>query len=57
MLTATSPARVSAPALVGATRGRGAARTGRQRPLRIIVPFGPGGGSDIVRRIVGQIVA
>jgi tripartite-type tricarboxylate transporter receptor subunit TctC len=27
------------------------------RPIRIIVPFGPGGGSDIVGRILGQALA
>ena len=25
-----------------------------QRPIRIIIPFGPGGGSDIIGRIIGQ---
>jgi tripartite-type tricarboxylate transporter receptor subunit TctC len=25
-----------------------------QRPIRIIVAFGPGGGTDIVGRIIGQ---
>jgi tripartite-type tricarboxylate transporter receptor subunit TctC len=27
-----------------------------QQPIRLIVPFGPGGGSDIVARIIGQRV-
>src|SRR4029079_1984553 len=26
------------------------------RPIRIIVPFGPGGGGDIVGRIFGQVL-
>src|SRR5437868_7274736 len=53
MLTRRRLLAVSAVALVGATR---AARGDDwpQRPLRGIVPFGPGGGSDIVGRIVGQ---
>src|SRR5689334_7673103 len=53
MLTRRRLLVVSAAALVGATRvARG--EDWPQRPIRIIVPFGPGGGSDIIGRIVGQ---
>jgi tripartite-type tricarboxylate transporter receptor subunit TctC len=31
-----------------------AAQEWPQRPVRIIIPFGPGGGSDIIGRIIGQ---
>src|SRR5436190_15045416 len=53
MLTRRRLLAVSAVALVGATR---AARGDDwpQRPIRIIVPFGPGGGSAIIGRIIGQ---
>jgi tripartite-type tricarboxylate transporter receptor subunit TctC len=43
----------SAVALLGATRAA-SGEDWPQRPLRVIVPFGPGGGSDIVGRIVAQ---
>jgi tripartite-type tricarboxylate transporter receptor subunit TctC len=33
---------------------RGQAETYPNRPIRLIVPFGPGGGSDYVGRLVGQ---
>src|SRR5262249_8399269 len=53
MLTRRRLLAVSAAALVGATRSaRG--EDWPQRPMRIIVPFGPGGGSDIIGRIIGQ---
>src|SRR2546429_2618481 len=52
MLTRRSLLAVSAAWLLGAADA--AAQEWPQRPLRIIVPFGPGGGSDIVGRIVGQ---
>ena len=53
MLTRRRLLAVSAAALVGATRGaRG--EDWPQRSIRIIVPFGPGGGSDIIGRIIGQ---
>ena len=53
MLTRRRLLAVSAAALVGATRAaRG--EDWPQRPIRIIVPFGPGGGSDIIGRIIGQ---
>jgi tripartite-type tricarboxylate transporter receptor subunit TctC len=53
MLTRRRLLAVSAAALLGAMR----AASGEDwpvRPLRVIVPFGPGGGSDIVGRIVAQ---
>jgi tripartite-type tricarboxylate transporter receptor subunit TctC len=31
-----------------------AAQDWPQRPIRVVVPFGPGGGSDIVGRIIAQ---
>ncbi len=34
--------------------GPAAAQEWPQRPIRIIIPFGPGGGSDIIGRIIGQ---
>src|SRR5262245_62437451 len=54
-LTLTRRRLLAAPAaaLLGAAR----AASGEDwplRPLRVIVPFGPGGGSDIVGRIVAQ---
>src|SRR5215472_2365037 len=53
MLTRRRLLAVSAAALVGATRGaRG--EDWPQRPIRMIVPFGPGGGADIIGRIIGQ---
>jgi tripartite-type tricarboxylate transporter receptor subunit TctC len=53
MLTRRRLLAVSAAALAGATR---AARGDGwpQRSIRIIIPFGPGGGSDIIGRIIGQ---
>ena len=53
MLTRRRLLAVSAAALLGAT----SAASGEDwpvRPLRVIVPFGPGGGSDIIGRIIGQ---
>jgi tripartite-type tricarboxylate transporter receptor subunit TctC len=42
----------SAALVLGA--GDAAAQEWPQRPIRIIIPFGPGGGSDIIGRIIGQ---
>ena len=53
MLTRRRLLAVSAVALLGATRAA-SDEDWPQRPLRVIVPFGPGGGSDIVGRIVAQ---
>src|SRR5262249_52327799 len=53
MLTRRSLLAGSAAVVLG---GVGAARAEDwpQRPLRMIVPFGPGGGADIIGRIVAQ---
>jgi tripartite-type tricarboxylate transporter receptor subunit TctC len=53
MLTRRRLLAVSAVALLGATRAA-SGEDWPQRLLRVIVPFGPGGGSDIVGRIVAQ---
>lgn len=59
--TATTTRRaalLAAPAilgLAGAARGQGAAFP--SRPLRMLIPFPPGGGSDILGRIVAQRMA
>ncbi|MBL8381672.1 MAG: tripartite tricarboxylate transporter substrate binding protein [Burkholderiales bacterium] len=42
-------------ALLGAVPAQ--AQTGAARPLRIIVPFGPGTGTDILARVVGERAA
>src|SRR5262249_52924116 len=52
MLTRRSLLAVSAAWLFGA--GDAAAQDWPQRPVRVIVPFGPGGGADIIGRIVAQ---
>jgi tripartite-type tricarboxylate transporter receptor subunit TctC len=53
MLTRRRLLAVCAAAGLGSTRAA-KAQDWPQRPVRIIVPFGPGGGSDIIGRIVGQ---
>src|SRR5215510_5475845 len=52
MLTRRNLLAVSAAWLFGA--GAAAAQDWPQRPVRMIVPFGPGGGADIIGRIVAQ---
>src|SRR6266536_4606451 len=52
MLTRRSLLAVSAAWLLGAADA--AAQDWPQRPVRVIVPFGPGGGADIIGRIVAQ---
>jgi tripartite-type tricarboxylate transporter receptor subunit TctC len=53
MLTRRRLLAVSAAAWLGGTRAA-RAQDWPQRPVRIIIPFGPGGGSDIIGRIVAQ---
>jgi tripartite-type tricarboxylate transporter receptor subunit TctC len=53
MLTRRKLLAVSAAALLLGT-GDAAAQDWPQRPVRVIVPFGPGGGADIIGRIVAQ---
>jgi tripartite-type tricarboxylate transporter receptor subunit TctC len=53
MLTRRGLLALSAAALLGGTR-EAAAQEWPQRPIRVIVPFGPGGGADIIGRIVAQ---
>ncbi len=45
---------VRAAALILALAARAAAQDYPTQPIHLIIPFGPGGGSDIVGRIVGQ---
>ncbi|HMF23815.1 MAG TPA: tripartite tricarboxylate transporter substrate binding protein, partial [Pseudolabrys sp.] len=52
MLTRRRLLAVSAALLLGAADA--AAQEWPQRPVRMIVPFGPGGGADIIGRIVAQ---
>src|SRR5215475_628020 len=52
MLTRRNLLAVSAAWLLGAADA--AAQDWPQRPVRMIVPFGPGGGADIIGRIVAQ---
>ena len=52
MLTRRNLLAVSAAWLFGAAGA--AAQDWPQRPVRVIVPFGPGGGADIIGRIVAQ---
>jgi len=52
MLTRRSLLAVSAAWLFGAADA--VAQDWPQRPVRVIVPFGPGGGADIIGRIVAQ---
>ena len=53
MLTRRRLLAVSAAALLGGARAA-RAQDYPQRTVRIIVPFGPGGGADIIGRIVAQ---
>jgi tripartite-type tricarboxylate transporter receptor subunit TctC len=53
MLTRRGLFAVSAAALLGGTVAA-RAQDWPQRPIRITVPFGPGGGADIIGRIIGQ---
>jgi tripartite-type tricarboxylate transporter receptor subunit TctC len=53
MLTRRRLLAVCAAAWLGGTRAA-SAQDWPQRPVRIIVPFGPGGGADIIGRIVAQ---
>jgi tripartite-type tricarboxylate transporter receptor subunit TctC len=53
MLTRRRLLAVSTAAWLGGTRAA-RAQDWPQRPVRVIVPFGPGGGSDIIGRIVAQ---
>jgi tripartite-type tricarboxylate transporter receptor subunit TctC len=53
MLTRRRLLAVSTAAWLGGTRAA-RAQDWPQRPVRIIIPFGPGGGSDIIGRIVAQ---
>jgi len=53
MLTRRGLLALSAAALLGGTR-EAAAQEWPQRPIRVIVPFGPGGGADIIGRIIAQ---
>jgi tripartite-type tricarboxylate transporter receptor subunit TctC len=53
MLTRRGLLALSAAALLGGNH-EAAAQEWPQRPIRVIVPFGPGGGADIIGRIVAQ---
>src|SRR5256886_12902368 len=53
MLTRRRLIATSAAVVLGGARAA-RAEDWPQRSLRIIVPFGPGGGSDIIGRIIGQ---
>src|SRR4051794_16818215 len=53
MLTRRAMLAASTAAMLAGTLGA-SAQDWPQRPIRIIVPFGPGGGADIISRIVGQ---
>ena len=53
MLTRRTMLAASTAALLAGTR-EAPAQEWPQRPIRIVVPFGPGGGADIIGRIVAQ---
>ena len=53
MLTRRAMLAVSTAGLLAGTL-QASAQEWPQRPIRIVVPFGPGGGADIIGRIVAQ---
>jgi tripartite-type tricarboxylate transporter receptor subunit TctC len=45
---------LSAPAILVATRGRAQPQSWPQRPVRFVIPFGPGAGADIGARLIQE---